>query len=98
MLPQLCLGGAQEKHPFLLGGLREHLATVVGDLGGAVGGYLKPLAPPQTNAWSQKERHLATEANVVCRLLRKRKRVPSPGGTRGKRSCSHIRGDTWGEP
>ena len=46
-----------------------------------------------TDASSQMERHLATKADVVCHLLLKRKRVPSPGGTHGKSLCSHIRGD-----
>ena len=32
-----------------------------------------------TNAWSQKEPHLAMESDIVRRLLLKRKRVPSPG-------------------
>ena len=47
-----------------------------------------------TDAWCQKEHHLATEADVVRRLLLKRKCVPSPRSMRGKRSCSYIRGDT----
>ena len=45
-----------------------------------------------TYAGSQKERHVAIEADVVRRLLLKRKRAPSLGGMRCKRSCSHIRG------
>ena len=47
-----------------------------------------------TNAWSQKERHLATESDIVRRLLLKRKRVPLPGGMRGKRLCTSPQGDT----
>ena len=45
-----------------------------------------------TNAWSQKERHLATESGIVRRLLLKRERVPSPGGVRGKRPCTNPQG------
>ena len=47
-----------------------------------------------TNAWSQKERHLAMESNIVRRLLLKRKRVPSPRGMRDKRLCTNPQGDT----
>ena len=43
-----------------------------------------------TDAWSQKEHHLATESDIVCRLLVKRKRVPSPGGMRGKHPCPNY--------
>ena len=46
------------------------------------------------NAWSQKECHLATESNIVRCLLLKRKRVPCPGGVRGKCSCPNPHGDT----
>ena len=69
MLPQLCPGGGRKKHPFLLGSLREHPATL-GDAG--ISDHWL------TDAWFQKERHLATEADVVRRLLLKRKRVLSP--------------------
>ena len=47
-----------------------------------------------TNAWFQKERHLAMECDIVRRLLLKPKCVPSPGGMCGKRLCASPQEDT----
>ena len=47
-----------------------------------------------TDAWAQKERHLAAESDIVRLLLLKRKCVPSPRGVRGKHPCTNPQGDT----
>ena len=47
-----------------------------------------------TGAWSQKERHVATESDIVRHLLLKRTAVPSLGGVRGKHQCTNHQGDT----
>ena len=47
-----------------------------------------------SHAWSQKERHLAVESDLVRRLLIKRKRVPSLGGMCIKCLCTNPQGNT----
>ena len=47
-----------------------------------------------TGTWCQKEHRLATESDIVRRLVLKRKRVPSPGGVHGKHPCTNPQGDS----